>query len=354
MISIAKPIIRQKELDAIESVIESGNFAQGPVVKEFENKFAKYIGTKYAIAVNSGTAALHVAIAAAGIKKEVIVPSFTFGSTATSVIHAGAKPVFADVSDDDYNINPESIKQKITDKTEAILPVHLFGQPCDMEKIIELAKENDLIIIEDCCQAHGAEFNEKKVGSFGIGCFSFYPTKNMTTFEGGIITTDNLEIAEKSRMLRNHGCKERYKHEIIGYNFRMTDISAAVGIVQLENLEKWNSKRIENAGYLSENINIPFIEKPVIKEGRKHVFNQYTIKVRNNKRDELSEFLNKKEIGTGIYYPEPLHKQPIFNNNYFLPVSESLCLKILSLPVHAALEKKDMDHIINTLKDFSR
>lgn len=230
--------------------------AQGPQVEEFEKAFADYIGTKYAVAVNSGTAALHLALMASGIGSgdEVITTPFSFIATANCCLYCGAVPVFADIDGKTFNIDPHFIEKKITRKTKAMIIVHLYGQPCDMDDILAICQKHNLVLIEDACQAHGAEYNGNKVGSFGIGCFSFYPTKNITTGEGGIITTNYENVAQKARMMRQHGQSQRYVHDILGYNFRMTDIAAAIGICQLKKLDIANSKRIKNASYLSAHI----------------------------------------------------------------------------------------------------
>src|SRR3989304_7131173 len=252
MIPIAKPLIGEEEINAVTEVLRSGTIAEGQKVKDFEAEFAKYTGTSYAVAVNSGTAALHVALLAHNISTddEVITTPFSFVATSNSVIFTGARPVFADIDENTFNIDPESIIEKITSKTKAIIPVHLYGQAADMKSIMEIADDHDLIVIEDACQAHGAEFDGKKAGSFGTGTFSFYPTKNMTTGEGGMITTDDKIVSERARMIRSHGSKQRYYHEMLGYNLRMTDISAALGLVQLKRLDDFNEARIKNAGYL--------------------------------------------------------------------------------------------------------
>ncbi|MFH1126428.1 MAG: DegT/DnrJ/EryC1/StrS family aminotransferase, partial [Candidatus Altiarchaeota archaeon] len=238
-IPIAKPLIGKEEIRNVVAALKSGSIAQGPKVKEFEEKFASYIGVRHTVAVNSGTAALHIALLANGVKPgdEVIVPSFTFIATANSVLYCNAKPVFADVREDSFNIDVEDVKNKITAKTRAVIPVHLYGQPADMKELMEIAAEKNIAVVEDACQSHGAIYDGKKVGSFSSGCFSFYPTKNMTTSEGGAITTDDGRIAELSSMIRTHGSKKRYYHEMLGFNLRMTDVAAAIGLAQLEKLE---------------------------------------------------------------------------------------------------------------------
>ena len=360
MIPIAKPTIDAEEISAVAAVLKSGNIAQGKKVAEFEEAFAESIGTKYAIAVNSGTAALDIALLAHGIGEgdEVITSPFTFISTANSILFTGAKPVFADIEEETFNINPDSIAEKITPRTKAIMPVHLYGQPCDMGRIIEIAKRHGLVVIEDACQAHGAEFDRKKVGSFSTGCFSFYPTKNMTTGEGGMITTNDTDIAQKARMIRNHGQKERYLHEILGYNYRMTDIAAAIGICQLRKLEQFNSKRIKNAKILTEGLEgIKGLIPPHIEPNSKHVFHQYTVRVREEfglSRDEVKEKLKEKDIMTEIYYPLPIHKQPLYKKlgyNDHLPNSEQAAREVLSLPVHPRLRAAELKTIVRALSE---
>lgn len=359
MIPIAKPIIGEEEISAVIEVMRSGVIAEGQKVKDFEAAFADYSGTSYAVAVNSGTAALHAALLAHGIGNgdEVITSPFTFAATSNSVLFTGAKPVFADIKEDTFNIDPEKIVNKITAKTKAIIPVHLYGQSADMKVIMEIALDNDLIIIEDACQAHGATFEGKKTGSFGTGTFSFYPTKNMTTGEGGIITTNEKEIAEKVKMIRSHGSRQRYYHEILGYNLRMTDIAAAIGLVQLRKVDGFNDSRIMNAKYLSESLNeIKGISLPYVDGRCKHVFHQFTVRINNDlSRDKIVDILNKRGIGTGIYYPLPIHKQPLYKEMGFndsLPVAEKASSEVFSLPVHPAISKTELDTISKTLNQI--
>jgi len=359
MIPIAKPIIDEDEISAVTAVLRSGIIAQGRKVEEFEEAFAGFIGAKYAIAVNSGTAALHIALLAQGIGEgdEVITSPFTFIATANSILFTGAKPVFADIEEDSFNIAPDSIAEKITPRTKAIMPVHLYGQPCDMKRIMRIAQEHGLIVIEDACQAHGAEYEGKKVGSFGTGCFSFYPTKNITTGEGGMITTNDKDIAQKARMIRSHGQRERYFHEILGYNYRMTDIAAAIGLCQLGKLKEFNSKRIENAKFLTERLSgIKGLITPSIKSNTKHVFHQYTVRVTQDfgiSRDELRQKLMNKGVATEIYYPLPIHRQPLYQSlgyNDHLPNSEKLAKEVLSLPVHPSLTKEDLENVVRAIQ----
>lgn len=356
MIPIARPLLGKEEIDAVTEVLSSGMIAQGPKVEEFELAFSEYTGCEYAAAVNSGTAALHIALLAHDIGKEdeVITSPFTFIATANSILYTGAKPVFADIEPDTYNIDPEKIKEKINSKTKAIMPVHLYGQSADMKAIMEIAEDHKLVVIEDACQAHGAECLGKKAGSFGTGAFSFYPTKNMTTSEGGIITTSDREIAEKSKMIRAHGSRVRYLHEMLGFNLRMTDIAAAIGLAQLEKLDGFNASRQKNAAMLSEGLkSISGIVPATTREGYTHVFHQYTIRAQN--RDKLADFLKEKGIGTGVHYPIPIHKQPYYMELGYkdsLPVSEKAAEEVLSLPVHPALSRDDVLKVIKEVKEF--
>jgi dTDP-4-amino-4,6-dideoxygalactose transaminase len=358
IIPMAKPVVSEEEAEAVKEVLLSGSLAQGKKVAEFEEAFATYNETRYAVATSSGTAALHLALLAHGIGKEdeVITTPFSFIATANAILYTGAKPVFADIDEKSFNLEPAQIKKKITPKTKAIIPVHLYGQSCEMDQIMNIAQEYNLTVIEDACQAHGAEYKGQKVGSFGTGCFSFYPTKNMTTGEGGMITTDNPEIAAKSRMLRNHGQKERYFHEILGYNLRMTDLAAAIGLCQLKKLDQFNTRRRQNAHTLTQGLkNVKGLLTPYVFSEIKHVFHQYTIRVTKEfgiSREALREKLARQEVATEVYYPLPIHQQPLYRQldyNDHLPRAEKAAQEALSLPVHPALGEKEISKIINTL-----
>jgi dTDP-4-amino-4,6-dideoxygalactose transaminase len=280
MIPIAKPLLGDEEKRAVSRVIDSGILASGPKTEEFEKEFAHYVGTKYAIATTSGTTALHLAMLSLGVQRgdEVILPAFSFIATANAPLFCEATPVFCDVNPRTFNIDPEKIKKLITKKTKAILPVHLYGQPADMNPILELAHEHDLSVIGDAAQAHGASYEGKMIGSFEtLECFSFYPTKNMTTSEGGMITTNNEECAEKAVSLRNHGrekTKWGYEHGCLGYNYRMTDIAAAIGLEQLKKLPKFNEIRRKNASYFNEHLTS--VEIPYVLPNAQHAYHQYT------------------------------------------------------------------------------
>ena len=361
MIPIARPIIGKDEINAVTDVMMSGIIAEGSKVFDFEKAFSDYIHVSNAVAVNSGTSALKIALQAAGIGSgdDVVTSSFSFIATANSILYTGAKPIFADITLDTFNIEPDEIQNSITHRTKAILPVHLYGHPAEMKAIMDIAEDKNLIVIEDACQAHGAKYNGKNAGSFGIGTFSFYPTKNMTTSEGGMITTQENGIDEVARMIRSHGSKQRYLHEILGYNSRMTDISAAIGLVQLGRLDDFNRKRMENARYLSAGLkNISGIEIPQVRNGCTHVFHQYTIRVTDEcryKRGDLVNLLNENGIGTGIYYPIPIHKQPLYKKSsykYYLNNSETASMQVISLPVHPSVSTEEIDHIIKTIGEL--
>lgn len=359
MIPIAKPLIGEEEKRAVLEVLSSGALAQGTKVKQFEENFAGYVCTKYAIATSSGTTALHAALLAAGIEKgdEVITTPFSFIATANAILYCGAKPVFVDIDPKTFNIDAEKIEEKITKRTKAFLVVHLYGQSCSIDAIKEICEDHDLKLIEDACQAHGAEYRGRKVGSFGdCAVFSFYSTKNMTTGEGGMITTDDARIAEKARLIREHGSKLRYYHDVLGYNYRMTDIAAAIGIEQLKKLDAMNHKRISNAKLLTRGIEkITGLETPYISPHAKHVFHQYTIRVREEygiSRDALVERLNKNGIGTLVYYPLPIHKQKLYKKLGYrdkLPMAEEAAKEVLSLPVHAGVSETEIRHIVASL-----
>ena len=356
MIPIAKPLIGEEEKKAVIEVLESGVIAQGPRVKAFEEVFAKMCGVEHAIATTSGTTALHTAILAHGIGDgdEVITSPFTFIASANSILFVGAKPVFVDIDPITFNINPVLIEKAITPRTKAIMPVHLFGLSCDMDAILAIAEKHNLVIIEDACQSHGAMYKGKRVGSFGTGTFSLYPTKNITSAEGGMITTNDEKLAEECRIIRQHGMKRRYYHDELGFNFRMTDIHAAIGLAQLNKLEHFNAARQKNAAYLSAHLK--GVITPTVPEGYVHVFHQYTIRVPNGKRDALEKHLNEKGIGSGIYYPVPIHKQNYYveklHYNQTLPEAEKAAAEVLSLPVHPALTQVDLEAIVQAVNEF--
>lgn len=365
MIGIAKPVIGEEEKKAVIDVIDSGMLAQGPKVKEFEEKFASFCGTNYAVAVNSGTAALHAALHAAGIKEgdEVITVPFTFVATANPILMEHAKIIFVDVDKETFCIDPEKVKEKITENTKAIIAVDLYGQAADYDGLKKIAEEKGIKIIEDACQAVGAELNGVKAGKLGdIGCFSLYATKNMMSGEGGVITTDNEEYAELCKRFRHHGQSEktRYEYHDIGYNYRMMDLQAAIALEQLKKVDGFNTKRIENAKILVEGLSkIKGVTLPKVKENAKHVYHQFTIKVEEDfccSRDELIEKLKGKGIGSAIFYPKPLHLHPHFAkmgyNEGDFPVSERLAKQVLSLPVHPSLTKEEVESVVKAFEEI--
>jgi len=356
LINIAKPLIGTEEKKAVLEVLESGIIAQGPRVKAFEEAFADMCGVRYAIATSSGTTALHTALLASEIGEgdEVITSPFTFIASANSILYSGARCVFVDIDPRTFNLDPKAIEPAITQNTRAIMPIHLFGLSCDMGPIVEIAEMYGLSIIEDACQSHGASYGGRKVGSFGTGVFSLYPTKNITSAEGGMITTDDEGIAERCRMIRQHGMRTRYLHEQLGYNYRMSDLHAAIGLEQLKKLAGFNRARQENARYLSANL--VGVVTPFVPDGRQHVFHQYTIRVPDRKRDTLRAHLFDNEIGCEVYYPRPVHKQPIYQTDQVssqsFPNSETAASKVLSLPVHPGLSKTDLETIVRMVNDF--
>jgi len=354
-IPIAKPQLGEDEKAAVMAVLDSGMLAQGKRVAEFEARFAALCGVKHAVAVASGTASLWLALMAhdIGPGDEVITTPFSFIASSNCALFVGARPVFVDIEPETCLIDASAIEARITERTRAILPVHLYGQPCDMAAIMEIAGRHNLIVIEDACQAHGATFEGQPVGSFGVGCFSFYPTKNMTTGEGGIITTNDDALAERLRLLRNHGQSQRYRHESLGYHFRSTDIQAAIGLVQLEKLGPWNEQRIANARYLSERLK--GVRVPVVAANRRHVFHQYTVRVSGD-RQVLQDHLSALGVGSAIHYPYPIHHQPLYRSLGYadvLPEAEAASREVLSLPIHPALSQSDLDRIVAAVNSFA-
>lgn len=363
MIPIAKPFIGEEEKKAVIEVLESGMIAQGAKVKELEEEFAKLCNVNYAVALTNGTSALHASLYALGIKPgdEVITAPFTFVSSANCALMQGARPVFADVEEKTFNIDPEAVKEKLTPKTRAIIPIDLYGQVYDYKAIKEIAEDNNLFIVEDACQAINAEFEGKKAGNFGdIAAFSLYATKNVVSGEGGIVTTNNEKYAELIRRFRHHGQSEqtRYEYRDMGYNYRMTDILAAIALEQLKKIEDFTAKRIKNAEKLSAGLrDIEGIQVPHVKENARHVFHQYTIKVGGFtlSRDKLVEHLKKNGVGAAVFYPKPLHLHPHFAklgyNQGDFPVSEALSRQVISLPVHPLVSEEDIERIVEVIRN---
>jgi dTDP-4-amino-4,6-dideoxygalactose transaminase len=356
MISMAKPQIGAEEKAAVLEVLDSGILAQGPRVKAFEEGFAQMCGVRHAVATASGTTALHVALLAHGIGSgdEVITASFTFIASANSILYVGGRPVFVDIDPRTFNLDASAIERAITPKTKAILPVHLYGLCCDMLPIMEIAAKHGLVVVEDACQSHGAEARGRKAGSFGTGAFSLYPTKNITSGEGGMITTNDPALADQCRVIRQHGMRKRYYHDELGYNFRMTDIHAAIGLAQLRKLDRFNAQRQENARYLSHNLK--GVTVPFIPDGQTHVFHQYTIRIPGGRRDVLRTYLQEQGVGSEVYYPVPIHQQSFYVKEHGykdrLPETEKAALEVLSLPVHPALSQADLQAIVSAVNAF--
>jgi dTDP-4-amino-4,6-dideoxygalactose transaminase len=351
------PTITDEMKNAVLNVLDSHRYIKGPKISEFEDKFARYCGVKYGSAVSSGTSAIYLALRALDIgpKDEVIVPSFTFIASATPILFVGAKPVFVDVGHD-YLMDMDDLKKKITKKTKAVVCVHLYGQMCDMDRLLELKEKYGFYLIEDACQAHGAEFKGKKSGSFGdIGCFSFFPSKNMTVCgDGGMTVTNDKELKNKIDMLRDHGRdysteEGKFKSTILGFNFRMSEISAAIGIEQLKHLDGWIKKRREIAKTY-DNLITDKVVKPFENKNRKHVYHVYAI--RSKKRDELRKFLSKNDIETGIHYPLAIHQQPIFSGRWNLPLTEKFCKEILSIPIFPSMKKEQIEFVAEKINEF--
>lgn len=345
MIPVTRLVFGAEEQAAISRVLASGQVSQGECVAAFERRFADLCQTQEAVAVSSGTAALHLALLAHGIGPgdEVITTPFSFAATANVIRLVGATPVFVDIEPDTYNMNASLVEAAISKRTRAILPVHLYGNPCDLPRLATIAAKHHLALIEDACQAHAAMIGSKPVGSFGTGCFSFYATKNMTMGEGGIVTTNDPAIAERVRLLRSHGQSERYHHVTLGYNLRLTELQAALGLVQLDKLECFTERRIANAAYLSDRLS-GWIQTPRVRPGCRHVYHQYTIRVPRGQRTLWSCTLLERGINTAIHYPCPIHRQPAYQDEYAelsLPVAEDAAREVLSLPVHPALSGAD-------------
>jgi perosamine synthetase len=349
-IELAKPVLGRPERIAVSRVMRSGYLAQGPEVLKFENEFSKLVEEQECVAVNSGTSALLVALLSLGIGKgdEVLVPSFTFAATANSISLTGATPIFVDVDPRTFCMDPLEVSKSLSAKTRAILVVHLYGLPADMKSLVSIAKQNNLLVIEDAAQAHLAKIDGKPVGTFGdAAAFSFYPTKNMTSGEGGMAVFKDSEAGRLSRLYRNQGMEKRYENEIVGFNLRMTDIHAAIGRVQLRRLEKSTSARQENANFLSDQLSA-LVETPFVPVGFSHVFHQYTIKT--DHRETFVDVLKNDQIGCGVYYPTPVHKLQAFGSQLELKTTTDLCKKVLSIPVHPSLKKNDLARIVKSIK----
>ena len=383
MIPISKPQIGDEEKRLVMQVLDSGMLVQGPRVAELEQRWAEACQSKHAIAISNGTAALHTALLAHGIGPgdEVITVAFTFIASVNSIIYCGARPVFADIDPVTFNIDPDTIEALITPRTKAIMPVHLYGHPADMQRIMAIAQKYGLAVIEDAAQAIGASYDDKPAGSFGTGCFSLYATKNVMSAEGGMITTNDDAIAKRCRLIRAHGMEKRYYHDMLGFNFRMSDLHAAIGLAQLSRLEAITQQRKANAEFMNANINNPRLvlpsggnlklkmknEKLEVEQYNSsfsmpsskfsHAWHQYTVRVQNGlDRDAAVAKLTTAGIGTGVFYPVPAHRQKHIREMGFgdvtLPVTEQLAKEVFSLPVHPALSPSDLEEIVNEVNQL--
>ena len=353
-IPLSKMYVDDQIREAVLKVLNSGRYISGQNLKSFEEEFADSCNTGYAVAVSSGTSAILLSLMALGIGKgdEVIVPPFTFIATATPIKFVGATITYADIDPETYTIDPADVGRKISPRTKAIIPVHLFGHPCDMDSICELAKEHNLYVIEDACQSHGATYKGRKTGSLSdVACFSFYPSKNMTVLgDGGMITTNDEKLAQKVRMLRDHGRTQKYVHELLGLNCRLSEISAAIGREQLKHLGKWNGRRREIAAQYNDRLHNSGVTIPVEREWAEHVYHMYVIRVKQ--RDELASYLKEKGIETGIHYPIPLHRQPCIKSDVRLPITERYVDEVLSLPMHPQLSDKEVERVALEVRNF--
>ena len=361
MIPISMVDVRDAEPLVIE-VLRSGIIAQGPKVGMLETMFAEIAGVEHAVAVNSGTTALIASMQALGVGPgdEVVTSPFTFAATLNAIIEAGATARFADIRADDFCVDPDALAAAVGPRTKVLMPVHLYGQMADMGAISALAEKSGLALVEDAAQAVGATFDGRPAGSYGLGCFSMYATKNVTTAEGGVITTNDAGLADTLRVLRNQGMRARYQYEVPGHNYRLTDLHAAVGIPQLEKLPTLTGRRRENAHALSAGLaGVPGLELPTVAPGRTHVWHQYTIRVTEDAavtRDELSAALLERGVGTGIYYPGLVfdydcyreHPQVVTSD---LPVASTVAKQVLSLPVHPGVSPADVDTIVTAVRE---
>jgi dTDP-4-amino-4,6-dideoxygalactose transaminase len=357
-IPIAKPELGPEERAALLETLETGVFSKGARVEAFERAFAEYHGAKYAVAVSSGTAALAAALVGHGFGSddEVILPSFSFFATASAVLSVGATPVFADIDPESYCLSPEAAEACVTPRTRAILPVHLYGMPADLPRFEAICRRHGLVLLEDAAQAHGAAIEGRRVGSFGTAAFSFYASKNMTTFEGGMLLTGDPKVYERARLFRNHG-RGSGPHELIGGNYRMTELAGAIGSVQLQKLPAWTERRIQNARYF--NARLKRVLTPVELPSRTHVFHQYTVRVEDAAdRERLLQALNQRGVEARVYYARPIHRQPALEGRTFrisgaLPETERASREVLSLPVHPGVGEREREYVVSVLNDLT-
>jgi dTDP-4-amino-4,6-dideoxygalactose transaminase len=343
--------------DAVNRVLQSGQFIMGPEVRAFEREVARYLNTRYAIGVNSGTDALFIGLHALGVSPgdEVITTPFTFFATAEAISHVGATPVFVDIDPRTFNLDPELIEEKITPRTKAILPVHLFGHAVDMAPILALAEKYDIFILEDVAQAFGGKYRGRKLGTIGdIGAFSFFPSKNLGACgDGGLIATNDSKIAELARMLRVHGAKEKYRNEVVGYNSRLDELQAAILRVKLPYLDQWNAQRRQIAERYNDLLeDVPDISTPIEAAHAEHVYHQYTVRIMNQRRDEIKEKLIKAQISTAVYYPIPIPALPVYSDLQFdLPQAWKAASEVLSLPFWPQISRTVQERVADSLHE---
>jgi perosamine synthetase len=352
-VSVISVKVSDESIKEVVDTLKSGFLVEGKKTAEFEKEFARYIGVKHTITVPNGTIALQLAIKSLNLKEgEIITTPFTFIASANSILYNGLKPVFADINSDTFNLDPERVLERITSKTKAILPVHLFGQPCEMKALKEICEDHDLYLIEDSAQAHGAEHDSKKTGSMGdLGCFSFYATKNIVTGEGGMITTNSDTFAKRIMLYKNHGQISKYSHTVLGFNYRVNDMISSIGLHELKDLDANNTKRIINAERM--NSKLKKVKTPVEALNAKHIYHQYVIK--SNERNALQQYLSGKNVSTAIHYPLPVHKQKVYRKLGYkdsMPVSEEASEQVLSLPVHQHLTREQVDYVIKCVNEF--
>lgn len=362
MIGISKVVLGEAEEKLVLEVLRSGQLAQGPMVARLEEQMAELVGVRHCVAVNNGTTALVAAVQALELHPgdEVITSPFTFIATLNAIVEAGATVRFADIAPD-FTLDVAAVAARVGERTRAIMPVHLYGLPADMPAFAELARAAGLALIEDAAQAHGATVHGRGAGSWGLGCFSFYATKNVTTGEGGVITTDDDALADRLRLLRNQGMRARYQYEIPGHNYRMTDLQAALAVPQLERLGELTEGRRRNAAWLSTRLaGVPGLELPTVAAGRGHVWHQYTVRVTAEARltrDALALALTERGVGNGIYYPRLVHDYDCYRDHPQVvvdatPQASRATAEVLSLPVHPALTEAELRTVADTVRDL--
>ncbi len=350
-IPVSKPLIGEEEKAEVMAVLESGYIVQGPRVAALEDAFTQVCGVRHAVACSNGTTALHLALLAhdIGPGDEVITTPFTFIATANSILMAGATPVLVDVCEETFNLDPEAVARAVTPRTKAIMPVHLYGQMCEMDALQAIADAHNLVIIEDAAQAVGASDKGRRAGSIGTGAFSLYATKNIMSAEGGMVTTNDDEVAERLRLLRNHGQRTRYHYDMLGYNYRLTDLHAAIGLCQIRRLPEFTQRRQANAAFLSERIEA--VQTPTVRDDCEHVWHQYTVRINSGRsRDEAVQKLEDAGVGTGVFYPIPAHQHDYMRahvGELSLPVAERLAREVFSLPVHPQLTQDELNVIVD-------